>query len=72
MDAEDLLSEWTSGDSSGIRPRRIQRIRDDLSEATGMPVPRRIPEIESWLDRMKSQVTRKLQEAAEDVEVDDE
>lgn len=73
-DAEDLYDEWTDGDSSGVRPARVQVLRDALKHHTDMPIPRGRAEIESWLPRMKGQITRKLKEASgltED-EADDE
>lgn len=68
MKASELLDEWKSGDSSGMRPSRVQQVRDDLIEHTGMGVPRRLPEIESWMERMKGTVTQKLREAADEEE----
>lgn len=63
MNDEELYEEWREGET-GLRPARIQTLRDELQEATGMYVPRRTPEIESWLDRMQGTVTRKLKKAA--------
>jgi len=65
MDAQELYEEWMSGESSGMRPRRIQRLRDDLRRHTDLYIPRRLPEIENWLDTMKGQVTKSLRETAE-------
>lgn len=64
-DAETLYDEWTSGETSGLRPQRVQELRMDIQEATGMPVPHRVHELEGWTERMKGQVTRKLKEATE-------
>lgn len=63
MTPEELYDEWTSGESTGMRPKRIQKVREDLAEAIDMPVPRRISAIESWQEQMKSQITRKLKQA---------
>lgn len=68
--AEELLEEWESGDTNGMRPARIQRLREELQEITGQPIPRRVPAIESWLEAMKPQLTRKLREAVDD-EIED-
>lgn len=66
MNADELYSEWTSGESNGMRPKRVQAVRDDLAEATGMSVPRRITEIEGWLETMKQSgvITKKLRSAS--------
>jgi hypothetical protein len=66
--AQDLLEEWTSGARNGLRPQRVQRVRDDLMEVTGQSIPRRIPEIEAFLDnqQLRGVITRKLREAVED------
>lgn len=69
MNAEELLEEWTAGESSGMRPQRIAQLRSELQNATGLPVPRRVQEIENWTDRMRGQVTKKLKDA---VNEDDE
>lgn len=75
MNAQELYDEWTEGEQNGMRPKRVQAVRDDLSDALGMSVPHRVSEIEHWLDKMKSSgvVTRKLQKAVEgsDEESDD-
>lgn len=63
MKLQDLLDEWEDG-STGLRPARVQKLREDIEEHTGMVVPRRIPEIENWMQTMKGQVTRKLRAAA--------
>lgn len=72
MNADELLQEWEEGETTGVRPARVKEIRDDLSEVTGVYVPRRPSEIEGWLDKMKGQVTRKLRVAAEGGDEDDE
>lgn len=66
MKASELLEEWTSGEQSGMRPQRVQRVREDLREYTDLPIPRRIPEIESYVERMKGEITKQLKAAAED------
>lgn len=72
MNAQELYDEWTEGESTGVRPKRIQEIRDDLMDATGIHVPHRIPEIEPWLDRMRGHMTKKLKEAKEEVDGEDD
>jgi hypothetical protein len=37
-------------------------------DITGIPIPRRIVEIEGWMDAMKGQITRRLNEEVEGVE----
>lgn len=64
MTPEELLEEWTSGDP-GLRPARIQQVRDDLRTYTGLPVPRRVTAIEQWLDANRADVTSLLEEAVE-------
>lgn len=66
-DANELLEEWTSGESTGMRPQRVQAVRDDLQEVTGQFVPRRVSEIASFLDndQWKGVITRKLREEVE-------
>ena len=66
MKPTELLEEWTSGEQSGMRPQRVQQLRDDLREHTGLPFPRRIPEIEAYVGRMKGEITKQLKEAASD------
>ncbi|MFB6284580.1 MAG: hypothetical protein ABEK59_11755 [Halobacteria archaeon] len=65
-DAEELFDEWGEGEDSGMRPKRVQELRQDLQEATGMYIPRRLPEIESYVERMRGHITRKLKKAASD------
>lgn len=72
MNAQELYEEWTAGEENGLRPQRVKRLRDDFEEAIGLPVPRRVPEIENWLDVMQSQVTRKLGQAAAEFEEEEE
>jgi hypothetical protein len=64
VDARDLLDEWEEG-GTGLRPARAQALRADLMEHTGMYMPHRRTELESYLTRMRSQITRKLREAVE-------
>jgi len=66
-DADKLLQEWEAGESTGMRPKRVQALRDDLSEATGQAIPRRISDIEAFLDndQWKGVITRKLRKAAD-------
>lgn len=68
MNPEDLLEEWTDGDQVGMRPKRVQAVRDDLMDATGQAIPRRVPEIEAFLDntQWKGVITRKLREAVDE------
>ena len=71
MTPEELHEEWSSGEKTGMRPQRIQRVRDDLMDITGIPIPRRIVEIEGWMDAMKGQITRRLNEEVEGVEAEE-
>lgn len=61
MNASDLLAEWEEG-GSGLRPARAQVLRADLMEHTGIWLPHRRSELESFLDRFKPHITRKLRE----------
>lgn len=70
-DPQEIYDEWMEGETSGVRPARVKVLREELSQYTGMPIPRRVPEIENWLDTMKGQVTRKLR-AHQAVETGDE
>jgi hypothetical protein len=65
MNLEDLIDEWEGGEETGVRPKRVQSLREDIYNHTGIMPPRRIGEIESWMGRMKGQVTRKLRQAVE-------
>lgn len=65
MTPEELLNEWTEG-LSGMRPQRVQEVRSDLMEHTGLYFPRRISEIEPYVERMKGEVTKRLKAAAEE------
>ena len=71
-DVHELLEEWEEGGDTGLRPKRIQAVRGDLMEYTGIAVPHRVGHIESWLPRMKAQITRSLREAAEEAETDEQ
>ncbi len=72
MTPEELHEEWNSGETTGMRPQRVQHIRDDLMDITGIPIPRRIVEIEGWMDAMKGQITRRLNEEVEGTDDDSE
>lgn len=65
MNAQELLNEWKSGESTGVRPERVKALRSDLRRYTDVPIPRSTSEIENWLPRMKGQITKDLQEAVE-------
>lgn len=67
MTPEELYAEWTSGEQNGMRPKRVQALRDDFAQITGLSVPYRVSELEGWLDAMKQSgvITRKLKQAAE-------
>lgn len=70
--AQELLDEWEAGEQNGMRPKRMQALRDDLMDATGKHVPRRIPLIKNLITDHPSEravFTRKLREAA-DAETD--
>lgn len=71
--AQELYEEWTSGDENGMRAERVQVLRRDISEATGLSPPHRIGEIRPWLERLRSSgtLTRKLKEAAGEMEAED-
>lgn len=64
-DIDELLAEWEDG-GTGLRPARLQAVRGDLMDYTGIAVPHRVGDIENWLPTMKAQVTRRLREAAEE------
>lgn len=64
MNAIDLLEEWEA-DETGLRTARVQALRSDLMDATGVYIPHRRSELEGYMTRMKGQITRKLREAAE-------
>lgn len=78
MTPEELLTEWTNGERNGLRPKRLQAVRDDLAAATGMAFPRRVSDIEGMMSnqQLRGVVTRKLKEAVEaaedEAETDDE
>lgn len=64
MNARDLLDEWEAG-TTGLRTARAQALRHELAEHTGMFIPHSRSGLESYMERMKGQITRKLREAAE-------
>lgn len=73
MTPEQLLNEWEAGedDSTGMRPKRVQMVRDELMEATGEYIPRRLSEIEALLTnhpQKRGVITRKLREAVDAVD----
>ena len=79
MNAQELYDEWTSGETNGMRPARVQAIRGDLEAATGLNIPHRTENIEGWLQAMHESgtITKKLKQAAEEtvehtVEVEDD
>lgn len=74
MTPEELLEEWTEGEQSGMRPKRVQALRNDLQTHTGQVVPRRISEIEAFLEdkHWRGIVTRKLRSAVSEPEGTDE
>lgn len=75
MTPEELYEEWMADDEdegNGLRPKRVQVIRDDLARITGLPIPRRLPEIENWLDTMQGDVTKKVKEAYEESQEEQE
>jgi hypothetical protein len=65
MTPEELLEEWEEGEP-GLRPVRVQEVRDDLMEYTGLTVPRRLSQIEVWIMAMKEtgSVPRRLKEGS--------
>lgn len=65
--AQELLEEWTAGEQNGMRAKRIQMVREDLQEITDQAVPRRVPQIEAFLDnpQWRGVITRKLREAVD-------
>ena len=67
MTPEDIYDEWTRGEQNGLRPKRVQALRTEIEEATGMVVPHRVSEIEGWLEAMRQSgtLTKKLRAAAE-------
>lgn len=67
MNAQELYNEWQDGEKPGMRPKRVQAVRDDLERVTGLSVPYRVSEIEGWLSTMRQSgvITRKLKAATE-------
>jgi hypothetical protein len=74
MNAEELLSEWESGEQTGMRPKRVQAVREDLMEHTDEFIPRRISEIEHLLDhpQQRGTITRALRDAVEGSDEDED
>ena len=70
----ELYEEWTEGEENGMRPKRVQVLREELMNATELPVPRSVSEIDSWLGPMKKSgnITRKLKSAADRYEAEAE
>jgi hypothetical protein len=69
MTPEELLQEWTQGEQTGMRPARVQAVRDDLMEHTDEYIPRAIPEIEALIlnnPQKKGVITKRLKAAVED------
>lgn len=64
---QELYEEWTDGEQNGMRPKRVQALRDDFEAATDLSVPHDLAEIDGWLEGMRSSgaITRKLKRAAE-------
>lgn len=63
MTPEELREEWEAGDEMGMRPKRVQAVRDDLADVTGVPIPYRIHEIEVFVDHFRGTITRELRRA---------
>ena len=65
MNPKEIYEEWTSGETNGLRPARVQAVRADLEDAIDMRIPRRVSEIEGWLSAMSRSgvITRRLAEA---------
>jgi hypothetical protein len=63
MTPEELLEEWQEGEP-GLRPARVQEVRNDLMEHTGLSVPRRRGRIRVWVIAMveTGSVARRLKE----------
>lgn len=63
MTPEELLEEWTEGEP-GLRPARVQEVRDELEEYTGLSVPRRQSRLSVWVVAMveTDSVERRLKE----------
>lgn len=67
---QELLEEWQDGETNGMRPRRLQKVREDMVEATGEAIPRRIGDIRGILQdpNWRGVITRKLRDAVEESE----
>ena len=63
MTPEELLEEWEEGDT-GLRPARVQEVREELEQHTGLSVPRRKSQIRMWVGAMveTGSVARRLKE----------
>lgn len=59
MDPEQLREEIDSGD---MRMSRIQYLRDELQDLLDMRIPRNPSDIETWWQKNKSVVGRKVNE----------
>lgn len=64
MSPEELLNEWESGEEVGMRPQRVQEVREDLEEHTGLPIPSRLTRIQLFVEiaRETGMVERRLKE----------
>lgn len=62
MSTKQLLDRWSENKD---RLHWIQANRHEIEAATGVEVPKRLHEIEAWLDGHKPVVTRKLREAVD-------
>lgn len=62
VSATALLEEWKEG-GTGLRPARVQALRTDLMEVTGIWLPHGHSEIEGYTERFRGQITRRLREA---------
>lgn len=62
MTPEELHTEWEEG-GTGLRPARVQALRTDLMDVTGIWLPHRRSELEGYIERFRGQITRRLREA---------
>lgn len=58
MTPEELAEEFEDGPP---RPARVQRLRDPIEEHTGLRPPRRVAEVEDWLDEHAEEVSEVLE-----------